>query len=59
MSWEILGIWLVSFLTVCILSFLYRDNPFYKFAEHLYVGISAGYWTVVSRPEHVLSPVGL
>ena len=47
MNQEILGIWLVSFLTVCILSFLYRDNPFYKFAEHLYVGISAGYWTVV------------
>lgn len=32
------------FLTLSIFSFLYRDNPFYKFAEHLYVGISAGYW---------------
>lgn len=31
-------------LTLFIFSFLYRDNPFYKFAEHLYVGISAGYW---------------
>lgn len=33
-----------AFLTLAIFSFLYKDNPFYKFAEHLYVGISAGYW---------------
>lgn len=32
------------FLTLSVFSFLYRDNPFYKFAEHLYVGISAAYW---------------
>jgi len=41
---EILGIWIAALLTLCILSFLYKDNPFYKFAEHLFVGISAGYW---------------
>ncbi len=33
-----------AFLTLAILSFLYEDNPLYKFSEHLYVGISAGYW---------------
>jgi len=33
-----------AFLTLCIMSFLYKDNPFYKFAEHLFVGISAAYW---------------
>jgi hypothetical protein len=33
-----------AFLTLSIFSFLYRDNPFYKFAEHLYVGVSAAYW---------------
>lgn len=33
-----------AFLTLCIFSFLYQDNPFYKFAEHLFVGISAAYW---------------
>jgi len=41
-----LGIWIASFLTLCIFSFLYKDNPFYKFAEHLYVGVSAAYWIV-------------
>lgn len=33
-----------AFLTLAIFSFLYKDNPFYKFAEHLYVGVSAAYW---------------
>jgi len=35
---------LAAFLTLSIMSFLYRDNPFYKFAEHLFVGISAAFW---------------
>ncbi len=43
---ETLGIWMAAFLTLCILSFLYKDNPFYKFAEHLFVGLSAAYWAV-------------
>lgn len=33
-----------GFLTLMIYSFLYQDNPFYKFAEHLFVGVSAAYW---------------
>lgn len=35
---------MAAFLTLAIYSFLYKDNPFYKFAEHLYVGVSAAYW---------------
>jgi len=38
-----LGIWIAAILTLCLYSFLYHDNPFYKFAEHLFVGVSAGY----------------
>ncbi len=45
---DIIGIWVAAFLTLCIFSFLYGDNPFYKFAEHLFVGVSAGYWMVLS-----------
>ena len=41
---EILGLWTAGFLTLCVFSFLFGDNPFYKFAEHVYVGVSAGYW---------------
>jgi hypothetical protein len=40
---DVIGYWLGIFLTFCVLSFLYKDNPFYKFAEHLFVGISIGY----------------
>jgi hypothetical protein len=36
-----------SFVTLAIFSFLYKDNPFYKFAEHLVVGVSAGYFVVI------------
>ena len=45
---EIFGIWVAALLTLCIYSFLYRDNPFYRFAEHLFVGISVGYGIVLS-----------
>ena len=40
-----IGPWIAAFLTLAILSYLYKDNPFYKVAEHLFVGISTGYWT--------------
>ena len=40
---DILGIWCVVLLTLSIFSYLYGDNPFYKAAEHIFVGVSAGY----------------
>lgn len=36
-------VWIAAFLTLCILSVLYKDNPFYKFAEHLLIGVALGY----------------
>jgi len=45
---DYIELWVGGLLTLMIFSFLYRDNPFYKFAEHLYVGVSAGYWMVVA-----------
>lgn len=46
MIWENIGIWLAGILTIAIFSLLYKDNPFYRFAEHLLVGVSAGYYVV-------------
>ncbi|MDH4210801.1 MAG: hypothetical protein OEV79_05075 [candidate division WOR-3 bacterium] len=43
---NLLGTWIAAGLTIAIFSFLYRDNPFYKFAENLFVGVSAGYWVI-------------
>ncbi len=36
-----------AFLVLCIYSFLYKDNAFYKVAEHLVVGVSAGYFAII------------
>ncbi|MBU1319964.1 MAG: hypothetical protein KKG33_05855 [candidate division Zixibacteria bacterium] len=44
---ELLWTTLAVFLTLATFSFLYKDNPFYKFAEHLVVGVGAGYFVVL------------
>lgn len=41
--WMTFGI----FLTMATFSFLYKDNPFYKLAEHLVVGVSAGFFVII------------
>ena len=43
---QIAGAWLSIFLTLCIFSYLYEDNPIYKFAEHLFLGVSIGYGVI-------------
>ena len=47
--------WIAAFLTLCVLSFLYRDNPFYRFAEHLFVGAAAGY-LLATQYQNVIVP---
>lgn len=55
---ELIGIWIATGLTLMMFSFIYRDNVFFKFGEHLYLGLSVGnylnvmYWTVI-QPEVV------
>jgi hypothetical protein len=36
-------IWVGVFLTLCVFSFLYRENRFYRFAEHLVIGVANAY----------------
>ena len=45
---EGVGMWIGALLTLFIFSFLYKDNPFYKIAEHLFVGVSAGYYIILN-----------
>ena len=40
-------IWVSALLTLAIYSYLYRDNPVYKFAEYLFVGLAAGYYFTI------------
>jgi hypothetical protein len=54
MSSEIIGVWIGAILTLGIFSFLYKDNPFYKFSESLFIGVSAGYWFVVTFWQYFL-----
>ena len=51
----IVGVWFAIGLTLCVYSFLYKDNPFFKFAEHLFVGVSAGY-LLANTFHHVFLP---
>ena len=51
--------WIAAFLTLCVFSFLYRDNPFYRFAEHLFVGAAAGYLLATQYQNVIRSNVFL
>ena len=42
------GTIIAGILTLAILSFLYRDNPVYKMAESLLIGVSIGYFLVIT-----------
>ncbi|HEY7727960.1 MAG TPA: hypothetical protein VID50_05855 [Candidatus Eisenbacteria bacterium] len=44
MTLDPLGVWIAAFLTLAALSFLYKDNPFFRFAESLFAGVSLGYY---------------
>jgi len=52
MSTEVLiGAWIATGLSLFMYSFLYKDNPFFKFGEHIYVGVSVGYGLVITYYE--------
>jgi Na+-transporting methylmalonyl-CoA/oxaloacetate decarboxylase beta subunit len=53
MDATIIGAWVATGLTLFIFSFLYKDNPLFKLAENLYVGVSVGY-TIVKTWDTVL-----
>jgi hypothetical protein len=55
-------IWIAAFLTLGIFSFLFKDNPVYRFSEHLFVGVANGYyialyWHNTLRPN-LVEPLG-
>jgi len=50
-----IGIILAAGLTLIMYSFLYRDNPLFKAAENLYVGVTLGY-TLITTYRLALKP---
>lgn len=40
--------WISALLILMLYSFLYKENPFFRFAEHLYIGVGAGHAIAVA-----------
>lgn len=53
---ESIGIILGFVLTLCVYSYVAGDNPLFRLASHLLVGVSAAYAAVVAV-QHVLWPI--
>lgn len=49
------GLWTAAFFTLCVFSYLYRDNPFYRLAEACVVGVSAGYAMVAGFWDSIIA----
>ncbi|MBP6874532.1 MAG: hypothetical protein KBD56_00520 [Candidatus Eisenbacteria bacterium] len=43
------GTWVAALLTLCIFSFLYRDNLLYRLAESIFAGVSFGYYVGLAK----------
>ena len=54
---DLIGAWMVAFFTLSVFSFLYKDNPFYKLAEHVFVGAGTAFFTLQYYEEGILEPL--
>lgn len=57
-----LGNWVAALITLMLFSILYKENPLYRIAEHLYVGTSAAHgivttWNNTVKPALTAMPV--
>jgi len=48
---DLTGIWIAALCTIGIYSFLYKENPFYRLFEHIYLGLMVGYGIVLTWRE--------
>lgn len=51
----LLGAWVATGFSLCIYSFLYKDNPFFKLSEHVFVGVSMGYLLTITHYEVMMN----
>jgi hypothetical protein len=54
---DLLGGFLICLFTLAIFSFLYKDNPFYKLAEHVFIGVGTAWYTMEYYESGVLQPL--
>ena len=60
-SLDFIGTIVAALLTIMVLSYLLGDNPLFRVATHIFVGVAAGYagavaWDSVIRPN-LVSPI--
>jgi hypothetical protein len=60
-SIDLAGTLLAALLTIMVLSYLIGDNPLYRIASHIFIGVAAGYagaaaWHYVLQPD-LLQPL--
>ncbi len=63
-DWDGIGIIVGAGLTLALYTFLYKDNPLFKLAEHIFVGVAAAYsfgqvWYSTLYPEVIARLGGL
>ena len=54
---DLAGAFLITLFTLAVFSFLYRDNPFYKLAEHVFIGVGTAWFTMEFYEGGVLDPL--
>ncbi len=50
---DFIGVWVAAILTLCVYSFLVKDNFMFKLTEAIFVGVSVGYFIVISYQNGV------
>ena len=51
---EVIGLWAGAICVLAIFSILYRENPVFRFFEHLYIGLGAGVLLYITWTETLL-----
>jgi len=52
--YETIGLWTGAICVLAIFSILYRENPFFRFFEHLFIGLGAGVMVYITWTETLL-----
>lgn len=54
--WDTLGLYFGVILTFSVFSYLWRENFFFRMAEHIFVGLAAS-WSVVNVYHNYMKPI--
>ena len=54
-TWDIIGILAGGIATLAIFTFLYKENPVYRFFEHMFIGVAVGL-TIILNLRQFLWP---